>query len=571
MKNLKTLLSILIILTSFVSQGQTVNYDWASNFNGLSIGEDLAIDAAGSSYSTGYFADTVDFDPSSSSVLLIANGIKEDAFLTKLDANGNLLWAHKFGGPGMDKATSVTIDATGNVYFSGFFDGLVDFDPSSGVSNLNSVNGDIFICKFTANGTLIWAKQIDGFSYNNYLSLEIDNLNNIILSGKFEGTCDFNPSSGTYNLTSNGMEDVFVLKLNSNGNFIWAKAFGGIRHDSPTAISIDGGGNVYILGGFEMTVDFDPGSGVYNLASTYNDRVVFITKLSSIGNFVWAKHFEYRGGNVIYENDIITDNSGGVTIVGITDSAICLNPGICSSTLTKSSLGGRVNSFVIKLNSNGTLNWGKMFENVNSIKSVNVDAINNIYLTGYFGEGIVDFDPGTGIYNLNGQKYVDMFIQKLNPLGDFIWVKHLPGNHEESGKKIEINTNGDVYTIGVFYDSIDCDPGSGTDYLVDSNWYPNSFVHKMSQSGLSSINEEIDISNTIKVFPNPTNGEVYISLENSVDELNIEVFTIKGELVLQESYFNTDRIKLNLDNKPGIYLVRLTGSEINKMIRIIKN
>ena len=75
----------------------------------------------------------------------------------------------------------------------------------------------------------------------------------------------------------------------------------------------------------------------------------------------------------------------------------------------------------------------------------------------------------------------------------------------------------------------------------------------------------------IKVFPNPTNGEVYISLENSVDELNIEVFTIKGELVLQESYFNTDRIKLNLDNKPGIYLVRLTGSEINKMIRIIKN
>lgn len=105
----------------------------------------------------------------------------------------------------------------------------------------------------------------------------------------------FDPGAGVFNLTSvdnpstaNNQNDIFISKVDADGNFVWAKQLGGIDLKDATAVGVDAAGNVYTTGFFYGTVDFDPGVGVSNLTSIgYSD--IFISKLDASGNFVWAK------------------------------------------------------------------------------------------------------------------------------------------------------------------------------------------------------------------------------------------------------------------------------------------
>src|SRR5690606_34788005 len=101
-------------------------------------------------------------------------------------------------------------------------------------------------------------------------------------------TVDFNPGLEVFNLTSNGLQDIFIQKLDQNGNFIWAKQIGGSGIDEARSIAIDGEGYIYVTGHFSETVDFNPGVGEYNITSNGNTDI-FIEKLDLDGNFVWAK------------------------------------------------------------------------------------------------------------------------------------------------------------------------------------------------------------------------------------------------------------------------------------------
>src|SRR5690606_26678071 len=103
-------------------------------------------------------------------------------------------------------------------------------------------------------------------------------------------TVDFDPGNGVFNLTSADFEDIFISKLDANGNFVWAKRIGGTGSDFGYAISIDNNGNIYTTGAFMGTADFDPGTGSYTMSSSgFFDA--FILKLDANGNFVWAKQF----------------------------------------------------------------------------------------------------------------------------------------------------------------------------------------------------------------------------------------------------------------------------------------
>ncbi len=144
-----------------------------------------------------------------------------------------------------------------------------------------------------------WGKTFGGNLGGNFLnygrSIAVDDDGNIYTTGSFEGTGDFDPGPGVYNLTSNSEYDVFISKLDRNGNFLWAKCFGGMSSNVSAPISdigygivTDKDGNVYVCGAFENTVDFDPGSGVYNISSSGGEDI-FILKLDASGNFIWVK------------------------------------------------------------------------------------------------------------------------------------------------------------------------------------------------------------------------------------------------------------------------------------------
>lgn len=226
----------------------------------------------------------------------------------------SLAWAKQMEGSGHGAATSIAVDAGGNVYTTGSFSGTADFDPGAGIYNLTafSANDDLFVSKLDNSGNFLWAKQLGGATFTSSArSIAVDAGGNVYSTGYFSGTIDFNPGAGTYNLMAPGAYDVYVLKLDSSGNFAWAKQFiaGSGNTDYGYSIAVDDSGNVYTAGQFMSTCDFDPGAGIYNLTAAGNSDI-FISKLSTSGNFVWAKKMDGTSGDGGLS--IALDSSGNI-------------------------------------------------------------------------------------------------------------------------------------------------------------------------------------------------------------------------------------------------------------------
>ncbi|MCH8330260.1 MAG: SBBP repeat-containing protein, partial [Bacteroidetes bacterium] len=151
----------------------------------------------------------------------------------------------------------------------------------------NGIFPNVFIQKLDNAGNFVWAGSMGG-GLNDYGScITIDPTGNVYITGRFEDTADFDPTTGTLNLTSNGASDVFIQKLNTAGNLIWARSIGGTSSDYGNSITTDASGNVYVTGYYQGTVDFDPGSGTVNLTSNGSNDV-FIQKLDANGILIWA-------------------------------------------------------------------------------------------------------------------------------------------------------------------------------------------------------------------------------------------------------------------------------------------
>jgi hypothetical protein len=268
---MKKAITLIYILTTFYSLAQSSSVQWAKSIGGTQhdYGNFASSDASGNIYTIGYFEGTMDFDPGPGVTNLTSLG-NEDIFILKLNATGNFVWAKRIGGTLSDVSFCMKVDPSGDIYATGSFKGTVDFDPGTGVVNLSSTNSDIFILKLNSAGNFLWAKDIGGTSGSEGYSINTDASGNIFVTGSFNGTLDFDPNAGVYNLTSTGNEgDLFILKLNATGNFVWAKQLAGVSYANAYSIGLDGSGNSYTTGFFDGTTDFDPGTGVYNLTQVH--------------------------------------------------------------------------------------------------------------------------------------------------------------------------------------------------------------------------------------------------------------------------------------------------------------
>ncbi len=460
----KTLSILLFIFYGNSLQAQTVNFEWAKQMGGTiyNIPKDGTVDRAGNVYSLGYFTGTADFDPGPGVYNLSVNGT--GMYLSKLDAGGNFVWAiivgtDPFGhiepeqlcldqsgniyvtgsfignvdfdpGPGtfyvsisgfkntfilkLDNlgnfiweknvfcqgsqdniGTSIKVDKNGNVYTCGVYGSLADFDPGPGVYNLSCPSGqDGFILKLDVAGNFIWVKDIKGDAGEVPYSLCLDNDGNIITGGYYNGTTDFDPGISIYNLKPVDNFDVFVLKLDANGNFIWVKSAGGLSYESVVSAQIGSNNSIYLTGYFIGSGDFDPGPGVYNM-TPFGGTDAFVMKLDASGNFVWAKQIGGIGDDD--SGDIAIDSAQNIYVTGDFAGTADFDPGPGSYNFTAN---GRYNTFILKLNFNGTFVWAKQIDgNVSGGKSISVDAQRNVLTTGYFTL-TADFDPNISIYNL---------------------------------------------------------------------------------------------------------------------------------------------------------------------------
>ena len=175
---------------------------------------------------------------------------------------------------------------------------MVDFDPGPGVYNLTSAGPyNIFVAKYSSDGALIWAKAMGGTSQDSGCAIAVGPDGSVYTTGGFSGTADFDPGSGTANLTSAGNTDIFISKLDPSGNYVWARAIGGRYYDDGFGIAVGPDGSICIMGRFMDTADFDPGSGTCNLTSA-GKYDIFVSKLDASGNYVWAKSMGGTGDDV---------------------------------------------------------------------------------------------------------------------------------------------------------------------------------------------------------------------------------------------------------------------------------
>jgi len=162
----------------------------------------------------------------------------------------------------------------------------VDFDPGATTHNLSS-NGDFdcFILKLDNNGNFLWAKSLGSTQYDQGESITLDASGNCYVTGTYQEIVDFDPGTETYDLTSNGAEDIFILKLNNSGDFNWAHTIGGSLSDVGYSIAAYAVDDLYLTGYFQSTVDFDIGPSTSNLSSNGNEAV-FIEKFRQTTTYI---------------------------------------------------------------------------------------------------------------------------------------------------------------------------------------------------------------------------------------------------------------------------------------------
>jgi Beta-propeller repeat len=214
------------------------NLVWLKNVgqaeDGESQGNDLALDGAGNVYVTGQFFQNIDFDPGPGTFNLSSTKVRGlqdnlDAFALSLDSGGNFRWAFNVIGNKHDSGKGIAVDGSGNIYVAGDFESTSnDFDPGKSKTSLTYAGvSDVFVAKYSSSRSLIWARSMGGPAGEVCNAIAVDGSGNVYMTGGFEGTADFNPGSGLFNLTSAGSMDIFVSQLNSAGNYVWAGRMGG--------------------------------------------------------------------------------------------------------------------------------------------------------------------------------------------------------------------------------------------------------------------------------------------------------------------------------------------------------
>lgn len=396
-----------VFITKFSSSG---NFIWVKTFGGADIdfGMRIVVDASGNVYAAGLFENTTDLDPGAGTVAATSAGFY-DMFILKLDNTGTLLWAKAMGSMYDEIPYALVLGPTGDVYTAGTFGAAMDFDPGAGVDSITPYgNSEVFIHRLDPNGNYVWTKRIGGTDDEEATNLVFDVAGNMYVSGHYSVDLDCDPGAGVFNLSTTVGSDVFIVKLNVLGNFVWAKSFGGSGNDYGYGLAVDLNSNVYTTGRFDGAVDFDPGAGTTTMTSA-GSRDIYLCKLDSAGTFVWAK--QMGGTSIDIGNSVITDAAGNIYTTGYFNGTADFDP----SGATFSMTAGATEAFMTKFDAAGALIWAIQLGGTSSdiANETVLDATGNIYTCGYFNS-TADFDPSTGSSTLTSHGFGDAFVVKLN-------------------------------------------------------------------------------------------------------------------------------------------------------------
>ena len=386
-------------------------------------------------------------------------------------------FAQIVGGTDSDSGYAIALGPDKNVFVAGAFGGTVDFDPGPGDASRTSAGGDdVFVAKYDSSGNFLQVWIFGGADTEEPYYIDVDAYGGFHVCGEFYGTGDYDPGPATFNLTSAGQNDFFLVYVDGNGDLGYAYQWGTAQEDYIGNFRTDRLGNAYFAGSYNTDpMDADPTAGVFTLPNATNTIEGFLLKLSYDGTLEYA--VSLSNANSVYIDSLAVDRVGNAYIVTEFANTLDVDPGPGVYNLSSP---GKYSIGVVKLDSNGDfVDAAIVVEGVDGSSfgvpyHTDVDQHGNIYMTGYFRNSM-DFDPsGSSLIhsNFTGRS---IFVLKLTRDYALTYAhafgSGLSGN--TNGANILSNKYGAAYMVGRFSGTVDFDPGAGvTNLSATTNYTP---------------------------------------------------------------------------------------------------
>ena len=557
------------------------NTIWAKQISGPGYERcsGIATDNAGNVYVAGFFGSTADFDPGAGVVSLTSTG-SYNGYILKLDPSGNFIWVQQIRTTGSIDIRDLKVTTAGVIVITGQYDGTVDLDPGAGTLGATPTNSDAFVAAYTsATGALLWGDLFSGTGSDVAKAIGLDPLtSDVIYTGNFISTCDWDPGAGVYNLTAASYSTA-IVRLNINtGALIWAKMFGGTGAVGALDVAADGNGMIWVTGTVVGSADFDPDAGVFMLNSPGPGIPnSYFVALNPSGNLIRA--LQMNGASDNFCNAVTIDlTNNWVYLCGGYKGTADFDPG--PGTYNLNSVGNQA-WYIIALDDNGVFKWGggNGGDYYSQAYDVEVDQNRNVFVSGHFYT-TVDFDPDPSTTSLmTATGLPDVFLLALN-YWDPLPVSFLYFNGEIKNRTVELNwataseINNSFFTLerssdGSNFTLCGIVPGNGnvsqlSEYDFTDASAPKGIVYySLSQTDidgttkkLSTIAVENDFENDFHISSFEKNGSLKI-LSSEKGEFRMQIVSVSGQVVFSDNVvFGENDVELNSDLfVPGVYIL----------------
>jgi len=570
---------IFLSIYTIVGYSQVPDWNWLRflSSNQDDSFADVAVDQEGNAYVCGTF-----FGPSVTFAGQTFNSVENSAaILVKRDANGGLVWARAIDGA---ECFAVDVDAAGNSYITGYFEvDSVDFGTTTlynparfNTSIQSSTKYAAFLVKFDPLGNVLWAKSFDNQidAKTKGIDVKIDQAGNCYLAGSFfiyNSIASAELSLSGISLAmypGSGLEDVFLIKYNSNGDFQWIRTAGGTSFEEPTSLAIDAIGNVIMAGVFGGNIiEFDANSILTQNNPPNNSRTdFFIAKYTSQGDVISAS--QSLGGGTVRCEGIATDNEGNCFITGYFNADTLYYNGVELINSDTTSSGGPApleyysDMFIYKINQIGEVLWAKSFGlgdgyAIDYAYGITTDSDGNCYITGTFSNEI-NFGDINLLSNGNG----DVFVTKIDPDGNPLWAQSAGGSSSERGFAIVIDASNNVFISGSY------DGGTFGETLNFGSLqatYFGSNTGFLAKLGFNTVNVA-NTSNSVQlaVSPNPSSGNFTIQLNSlkTGEKAMLRMLDISGRIVHeQEIKKGINGVSPQIELANGVYVLHVAFAD----------
>lgn len=452
---------ILLISSLLFSLSWTWGQTWGASTFSQTTNEanDIELNTLNESYVAGYYSGQTSFSASNS---LASTQGNTDAYIAKYSPSGTVLWLKQFGGPLADRAIDLAVGPDQNIVVTGQFFGTVTFGSTTLTSSANSK--DIFILKLDPSGNVLWARKEGGSGPDNGYKLTVDNLNNVILTGDFQGTATIgaNTFTSTTDPNTGGPSfDLFISKYDPNGTPIWSLAGAANLDDRGLSVAVDAQNNIFFTGQFSNTLTF--------ASNTYVNsgiNVGFLCKLNPAGQVQFLN--QLKAGYVMPYDVEVNGNNEPIVVGDFLGNMLYYDQS--GSNSIQNPYDKQI--FALKTSNTGQFAWSNTLGSNNelSARSLSIDPNNSIFVTGYFKCDLSQIQDSTKqIFNSVGFK--DPYLLKISNAGGRTYIKHFGSKQDDEGKGVAIKQADQAVICGNYTDDLNFTPGSvGTPALGYDNF-----------------------------------------------------------------------------------------------------